>query len=140
MSIYLVGIYVMHPDKSGFIEVNALNYDYANGVSLWLHGVYRNFAAKRIGRNDPLSWARAKVEIAEIIARDGFGKKRRTNAKIGRYKEAINHSLKAKQTKPLPAQATPKLNHHPVAPVTLANQIQQNMPKKFDVIIETRGK
>lgn len=80
-------IHVKLPDDSGYVRAPALRTDYASGISLWQHKIYRKYAAQHLGGDDPLVWAKAKVEITEIVQRAFADKRRKSNALIGRYLE-----------------------------------------------------
>lgn len=80
-------IHVKMPDDMGYVRAPAIRVDYATGISLWQHKIYRKYASQHLGGDDPLTWAQAKVEIAEIIQREFSGKWKKSNAVMGRYLE-----------------------------------------------------
>jgi len=129
-------IHVMLPDQSGYVEVHALNHEYAEGVSLWLHNVYRNFAVNNLEKDDPVNWAMAKVEIANIIKREMQGKPRKTNSKLARYQEAS----KPRTRKPASTPVAPISNAMPVLTMDIVKTASTGIRPKFTAVIENRGK
>lgn len=90
-------LYVILKDNQGYIEVPALNQEYANGVSLWLHNICRSYAKKHFKKVDVYSYARAKTEIREIVENELKLKRRKSNARVARYNDT-NQAAKAKST------------------------------------------
>ncbi len=88
-------VYVILKDNQGYIEVPALNQEYANGVSLWLHNICRSYAKKHFKKVDVYSYALAKTEIREIVENELKLKRRKSNARVARYKDT-NQASKAK--------------------------------------------
>ncbi len=127
-------IHVKHPESSCYVKVPALNRQYAEGISLWQHNVFRNFAIRQLGKDDPASWARASVEISEIIQRETLGKKRKSNSKLGRFQEAAKAGRKGSVSTPVLPQPQPAATI-PVIPPACA------LPRpKLNAVIEQRGK
>lgn len=60
-------IHVLDEETKTFIAVRALNYKYAEGLTLWQHNVIRNFSLKQYGKADEVSVALAKDRIREIV-------------------------------------------------------------------------
>ena len=87
-------LYVILKDNQGYIEVPALNQDYANGVTLWLHNICRGYAKKHFKKVDVYSYARAKTEIREIVENELKLKRRKSNARVARYNDT-NQAAKA---------------------------------------------
>jgi len=85
-------VYVILKDNQGYIEVPALNQEYANGVSLWLHNICRNYAKKHFKKVDVYSYALAKTEIREIVENELKLKRRKSNARVARYKDTSQAS------------------------------------------------
>ena len=125
-------IYVMLPDNSGYIDVPALNRDYAEGVSLWLHDVYRKYAVRYLEKDDPVSWATAKVDIRNIIKREAQSKPKRTNAKLGRYQEAVKSVTGKAIAGTSPTEPLVEIPMH-----TLKSQPAKPR-QKFTVVVEER--
>lgn len=74
-------IHVIAPDKSTFIRVPCIDFDYANGLSLWQHKVIRRFNRERRKRRDNANeWRHAKVELGELIQNELQGKRKKTGA------------------------------------------------------------
>lgn len=80
-------IHVKMPDDSGFVRVPAIRVDYAAGISLWQHKIYRRYATQHLDDDDPVAWMQAKVEIEEIVQRSFADKRAKSRSLIGRYKE-----------------------------------------------------
>ena len=133
-------LYVILKDNQGYIEVPALNHEYANGLTLWLHNICRSYAKKHFKKVDVYSYALAKTEIREIVEKELKLKRRKSNARVARYKDT-NQAAQAKSkakvgtevTKPAPAPATSKVsaNSNPV-PIIRNRQ-------KYVLIIEQRA-
>jgi putative transposase len=130
-------LYVMLPDGSGFLEVPAIDKDYAQGVSLWLHNICRNYAKLHLEANNPLNWALAKSVIRDIVQEEMKFKRSKTNSRKGRYIDSEQRSqnsvakLKRALPKPAPAKAEIVIDFQPSDPVTRP---------KFTTVIENRGK
>ena len=88
-------LYVILKDNQGYIEVPALNQEYAKGVSLWLHNICRSYSKKHFKKVDVYSYARAKTEIREIVENELKLKRRKSNARVARYNDT-NQAAKAK--------------------------------------------
>lgn len=133
-------LYVILKDNQGYIEVPALNHEYANGLTLWLHNICRSYAKKHFKKVDVYSYALAKTEIREIVEQELKLKRRKSNSRVARHQDT-NQAASAKRrekagadvTKPLPAPATSKVssNNNPV-PITRNRQ-------KYVPIIEQRA-
>jgi putative transposase len=80
-------LYVMLEQGNGYIEVPALHIDYANGMTLWLHKLCRNYAKTQWGKNDVYTWALAKTEIRERVEKSLNLKRKRVNSRVGRYQD-----------------------------------------------------
>lgn len=127
-------IHVKHPETSSYVEVPAINKQYAEGISLWQHKVFRNFAIQRLGKDDPAAWARASVEIAEIIQREALGKKRRSNSKLGRFQEAAKTGQKAAPASPAQSGTQSVATSLDITPVSSLSR------PKLNAVIEQRIK
>jgi putative transposase len=90
-------LYVILKDHQGYIEVPALNHEYANGLTLWLHNICRSYAKKHFKKVDVYSYALAKTEIREIVEKELNLKRRKSNAKVARYNDT-NQQSAAKTT------------------------------------------
>lgn len=130
-------IYVKHPEEAYFIEVPALNASYAEGISLWQHKLFQNYAAKNLGKNDPVTWARAMVEISNIIESSIQNKKRKTNSKVARYHEATKAGKKRSEPSTLDPASVLIPQDLPVASVIYN---KSHVRPKFMPVIEPRSK
>jgi putative transposase len=79
-------IHVYDPQKQVYIEVECLDREYAQGLSLWKHRVILNLARKEQAKVDILGLARAKRRIQEIVERSKADKKIRSRSRIARWK------------------------------------------------------
>ncbi len=129
-------IHVKHPETSGFIEVPALNKDYAEGISLWQHKVFRQYAALHLGKDNPVAWARASVEIRDIVQNERLGKKQRSNSRRARFEEADKEGIKSKTRKSAAARPAPVAQ--PETPLLLASSATPR--PKLTAVIEQRSK
>lgn len=73
-------VHIKHPVDGHYVAVPALNQEYAQGLSLWQHKLYRKYAKNRIGQDNEKGWMRASRDINEIVLAEGNFKK--TNARI----------------------------------------------------------
>jgi putative transposase len=126
-------IFVMLPDGSGYLIVPALNQDYAEGLSLWLHNICRKYAKLHHSVDDPYHWALAKTEIREIVQQELHLKHKKTHGRIARHQESDSASAKPAQKRP-PVVKTK-------TPITI--DIKPSNPAtrpRFKAVIENRGK
>lgn len=127
-------IWVQIPETNEFIEVDALNYEYAQGLSLWQHKTIRRYAKNNLNKDDPLHWAKALLEIREKIDEEINGKRKRSNARIARFSEAskyqnrtVDHSL------PPISEPTIYITHELIDPSPITRP-------RFKALVEQRGK
>jgi putative transposase len=82
-------VHIKHPVDGHYVAVPALNQEYAQGLSLWQHKLYRKYAKNRIGQDNEKGWMRASRDIHEIVLAEGGFKKAnaRLRAKRGRLIE-----------------------------------------------------
>lgn len=73
-------VHIKHPVDGHYVAVPALNQEYAQGLSLWQHKLYRKYAKNRIGLDNEKGWMRASRDIHEIVLAEGGFKK--TNARL----------------------------------------------------------
>lgn len=73
-------VHIKHPVDGHYVAVPALNQEYAQGLSLWQHKLYRKYAKNRIGQDNEKGWMRASRDIHEIVLAEGGFKK--TNARL----------------------------------------------------------
>lgn len=128
-------IHVKHPENSSFIEVPALNKDYADGISLWQHKVFRQYSARHLGKDDPLNWARASVEIRAIVEEERRGK-RKSDSRRARFEDATAEGRKHSSRKSAAAEPTPVSQ---VETSLLAASASSQRPK-LTAVIEQRTK
>lgn len=86
-------LYVMLGAGQGYIEVPALNQDYAKGMTLWLHNICREYAKKHFKKADVYSYARAKTEIREIVENELKLKRKKSHAKVARYNDTTQQPV-----------------------------------------------
>lgn len=86
-------LYVMLGSGQGYIEVPALNLDYAKGMTLWLHKICREYAKKHFKKADVYSYARAKTEIREIVENELKLKRKKSHAKVARYNDTTQQPV-----------------------------------------------
>jgi putative transposase len=79
-------IYVMLEDGK-YLEVPALDIEYAQGMTLWLHDRCRAYAKKKYKKASVASYALAKKEIREIVENEFKFKRKKSNSKVGRYND-----------------------------------------------------
>lgn len=91
-------LYVILKDHQGYIEVPALNQEYANGLTLWLHNICRSYAKKHFKKVDVYSYALAKTEIREIVENELKLKRKKSNAKVARYNDTNQQSAAKSDT------------------------------------------
>lgn len=127
-------LWVQIPDSSDFIEVKALNHEYAKGLSLWQHKIARRYAKLNFGKDDPLHYAKALVEIREKINEDINGKRRKTNSRIARFREADKYQVSAIENMP-PAKSEPIA----YIPKDIANS-SPIVRQRIEALVEQRGK
>ena len=80
-------VYVILKNNQGYLDVPALNQEYARGTTLWLHDICRKHAKEHSKKVDVHSYAKAKTEIREIVENELKLKRRKTNAKVARYRD-----------------------------------------------------
>ena len=82
-------IYVVCPKTNSTYRVPALNIEYANGISLWQHSIFKKWQRERDPLNqNPYGWLKAQEEIQGRIEEDLHLKRRRTRMRVARYREA----------------------------------------------------
>lgn len=97
-----VGYLYVVLNQFDYIKVPALNPD-AYGISLWLHNVFRKFAKERLGKVDRLTYARARVEIREIVEEAMKFKRKKAHSRVGRYLDNLAKPSKSKANRSQPA-------------------------------------
>jgi len=96
-------IHVTYPKTAGEYSVPALDFEYANGVSLWLHKVLKNWQRKR-ERPDltPEGLLEAKAQIKRRIAEAAREKRLKPSRRRGRLDEALSNAAETARNRRLP--------------------------------------
>jgi len=128
-------LYVILKDHQGYIEVPALDQDYAKGTTLWLHKICRDYAKKHFNKVDVYSYALAKTEIREIVEKDLNLKRRKSNARVARYKDT-NQQSAAKST---PKKVANVVSKRPVAPVSPDKPVVTKVRPSYAPVIDQRA-
>jgi putative transposase len=82
-------IYVVWPKTDSTYRVPARDIEYANGISLWQHSIFKKWQKERDPFNqNSYGWLRAQEEIQRRIEEDLHLKRRRTRMRVARFKEA----------------------------------------------------
>jgi putative transposase len=103
-------IYVYDPKAEAYVEVECLNKDYAQGLSLWKHRVICNLARQESNDVDLLALARAKRKIQQIVQESRSSKRIRSRSRVARWEAGGNSAGQTSQvTTPDPGQAPPLL-------------------------------
>lgn len=92
-------IYVML-ENGQYIEVPALEIEYAQGMTLWLHDRCRAYAKKKYKKVSVASYALAKKEIREIVENELKFKRKKSNSKVGRYNDTNKQNKVVDDVKP----------------------------------------
>jgi len=103
-------IYVYDPKAEAYVEVECLNKDYAQGLSLWKHRVICNLARQESNNVDLLALARAKRKIQQIVQESRSSKRIKSRSRVARWETGGNAAGQTSQgTTPDPGQAPPLL-------------------------------
>ncbi len=127
-------LYVILKGHQGYIEVPALNQAYASGLTLWLHNICRSFAKQHYKKVDVYSYALAKTEIREIVENELKLKRKKSNAKVARYKDT-NQQSAAKSNTVKAAKMSRKI---PAAPVNVVKPAMTIVRPSYAPIINQR--
>jgi putative transposase len=122
-------------DKGQYLEVPALDQDYAKGMTLWLHGICREYAKKHFKKADVYSYARAKTEIREIVEKDLNLKRRKSNARVARYKDTNQQPV----TKSMSDRVTRVVIKKPVAPINSNKPTAARVRPSYAPVIDQRA-
>lgn len=79
-------IIVFAPDSRQFYQVEALNFEYAGGLTAWQHKVIKRFASREFEDETEEGWLKAKAKIAELIDNEFMKRNMRSRTRIARYK------------------------------------------------------
>ena len=136
-------LYVMLGAGHGYIDVPAIDQDYASGMTFWLHRICREYAKKYFKKADVYSYARAKTEIREIVENELKLKRKKSHAKIARYNDTNQQSaakLNDKTSKPFATKITNTWNN--TAPLPEHKVIPRNATKprpSYSPVIDHRS-
>jgi putative transposase len=87
-------IYVLSPKTNSTYQVPALESDYANGISLWQHTLYKKRQRKLYSsQQSPDGWLKAKEDIMREIEEEFHMKRRRTRMRAARHNEASKNNF-----------------------------------------------
>jgi putative transposase len=128
-------LYVILKDHQGYIEVPALDQDYAKGTTLWLHKICRDYAKKHFNKVDVYSYALAKTEIREIVEKDLNLKRRKSNARVARYKDTNQQSA----AKSMPKKVENVVSKRSVAPVNSNKPVVAKVRPSYAPVIDQRA-
>jgi putative transposase len=132
-------LYVILKDNKGYIEVPALNQEYAKGLTLWLHNICRSYAKKHFKKVDVYSYAHAKTEIREIVENELKLKRNKSNAKVARYNDTNQQSVAKTATKSQKANASKLGSSKPVVPASPCQPAVAKVRPSYAPIIEQRA-
>lgn len=142
-------IFVLSPDKKRIFTVPAVNVAYAQGLSAWQHKVCKRYAAKQMKRYDTEGWIAAKQTIAALIADELRFGKRKTRARVARYKgdngmsspTPVDTSVAPSPAPiPKPEPAAPTAPTTPLLPDDVSTPVSFPMPTKhFQPVIRNRA-
>lgn len=142
-------IFVLSPDKKRIFTVPAVNIAYAKGLSAWQHKVCKRFAAKQMTRYDTQGWIAAKQAIADLIAEEFRFAKRKTRARLARYKgdngmssSTPDDTSAAPTPAPIsnPEPAPPPAPTTPLSPGDISTPLSLPMPiKHFQPVFRNRA-
>jgi putative transposase len=113
----LGSIYVVWPKTASVYRVPARDMEYANGISLWQHSIFKKWQRERDPANqNPYGWLKAQDEIHRRIEEDLNLKRRRTRMRVARFKEA---SESTSRKAGVPEATTIRLGKRPTATATI---------------------
>lgn len=78
-------LYVRDPFEEVYLEVPALDQEYAQSMSLWKHKVILNLARQEAQKVDLAALGRAKLKIQQIVDRARTRKRTSTRSRIARW-------------------------------------------------------
>jgi putative transposase len=114
----LGSIYVVWPKTDSIYRVPARNIEYANGISLWQHSIFKKWQRERDPSNqNQQGWLNAQEEIHRRIEEDLNLKRRRTRMRVARFKEASENSASKAGA---PEATTIRLRTQPAASATIS--------------------
>lgn len=131
-------LYVILKDHQGYLEVPALNQEYASGLTLWLHDICRSYAKKNFNKADIYSYALAKTEIREIVESELKLKRKKSNAKVARYNDTNQQSATKDTAKSGNEKAAKVGNKKPAISSNSDKSIVARVRPSYAPIIEQR--
>jgi putative transposase len=122
----LGSIFVLWPKTSATFKVPALNAEYADGISLWQHSIFKKWQREKDPSNqNPYGWLKAQEEIQRRIEEDLSLKFRRSRMRVARIKEASEkNSASRKNSKNVAARSLPQPEASTQAPFPSSEPIE----------------
>jgi putative transposase len=115
-------IYIVWPKTNNVYCVSARDSEYANGISLWQHSIFRNWQKERDSVNqNPYGWLKAQEEIQRRIEEDLHLKRRRTRMRVARFKEASQNSFTISDARKATMSRPDALPNAPTKVITTVN-------------------
>jgi putative transposase len=105
-------IFVLFPQNSVPHSVPALDPNYAEGISLWQHKIFKKRARRLDLDQSPESWLEAKEDIQRMIEDDLSFKRKKSSKRLARFAEDSEQGAAKKGKR----EATPTASHHPSRP------------------------
>lgn len=101
-------IYVFDPFEKIYLEVPALNQEYATGLSFWKHRLIRRAAMQETDQVDLAALGRARLKIQEIVEAARSRKRTTTRQKVARWDGQAPSLEKQKRSTKTPLPQPPK--------------------------------
>jgi putative transposase len=127
--------------KNGqYLEVPALDIEYAKGMTLWLHDICRAYAKKNFKKASVYSYALAKTEIREIVENELKLKRKKSNSKVGRYQDTAK-PVEADKSVPVatPQKTKDAINKAKPAIAQPLDAVSSKPRPRYEPIISTRS-
>lgn len=143
----LGSIYVYDPTNQAYLEVEALDQEYARGLSLWKHRIILRTARQDEDKVDVLALARAKRKIQEIVQQSKSSKKTRIRSRAARWMaegQSAEYTkdepeLSVVETQPLVAELPPDSSLPALdLSVSLEDLEQEGWSANYDLPIKNR--
>lgn len=127
--------------KNGqYLEVPALDFEYAKGMTLWLHDICRAYAKKSFKKTSVYSYALAKTEIREIVENELKLKRKKSNSKVGRYQDTAKPVEADKSVPVVTAQKTKDAINKAKPAIAQPLAVVSSKPRpRYEPIISTRS-
>jgi putative transposase len=128
-------VYVVLPKNNDYLKIPALHFAYANGLTLWLHNVYRRYGKQRLGKHDVYGWMEAKTVISEMFNNTLAVKPNKTRNNQGRLADTAQPISTYTQSE----TSTKKLAL--LSPAEYMSSISIDLPiPEFETVIEKRNR